>query len=217
VEACCDSLSTACAAEVHGAGRIELCGPGSGGTTPSLTLVARARDGVRVPLAVMIRPRAGDFVYSDDDFDLMAADIDAAKSLGADVVVFGLLHGDGTVDRVRTAALVALARPMHVTFHRAFDRTTEPVAALDTLLAIGVDTVLTSGGAPTAVEGVPTLRALQERAAERIVVMAGGGVRASNARAIVTGAGLKAVHARGVHHCIVRDLVAALDTPSEHP
>lgn len=210
VEACCDSVATARAAQAFGAARVELCGPGDGGTTPSPGLVERVRALLTIPLAVMIRPRAGGFVYDADELSVMAADVVAARALGADVVVLGPLRPDGTVDARALATLVALARPMTVTFHRAFDRTADPEAALDALLAHGVDHVLTSGHATTALAGAPRLRAWQARAGDRLEVMAGGGVRADHARALLDAAGVRALHARGTDPAIIRDLVAAV-------
>lgn len=210
IEACCDSLATARAAQQHGATRVELCGPGDGGTTPSPGLLARVRDAVTVPLMVMVRPREGGFVYDDDELAVMAADVVAARELGADGVVLGPLRPDGAVDQRALATLVALARPLRVTFHRAFDRTPDPEAALDALLAQGVDGVLTSGHAPTALAGADRLRAWQAHAGDRLEVMAGGGVRAAHARALVHAAGVRAIHARGTDPAIIRDLVAAV-------
>jgi copper homeostasis protein len=210
LEACCDSVATARAAQAHGATRVELCGPGEGGTTPSLGLVVQVRALLRVPLFVMIRPRPGDFVYDADELEVMANDVVTARVLGADGVVVGPLRPDGTVDTRALATLVALARPMRVTFHRAFDRTPDPDAALEVLLAQGVDGVLTAGHAPTALAGAPRLRAWQARAGDRLEVMAGGGVRADHARALVDTGGLRALHARGTDPAIIRDLVQAL-------
>jgi copper homeostasis protein len=210
VEACCDSVATARAAQAHGATRVELCGPGDGGTTPSLGLLVQVRALLRIPLFVMVRPRAGDFVYDADELEVMANDVVTARVLGADGVVMGPLRPDGTVDARALATLVTLARPLRVTFHRAFDRTPDPDAALEALLAQQVDGVLTSGHAPTALAGAPRLRAWQARAGDRLEVMAGGGVRADHARTLVDTGGLRALHARGTDPAIIRDLVQAL-------
>ncbi|MEN9817149.1 MAG: hypothetical protein RLZ32_1029 [Gemmatimonadota bacterium] len=210
VEACCDSVATARAAQAHGATRVELCGPGDGGTTPSLGLLVQVRALLRIPLFVMVRPRAGDFVYDADELEVMANDVVTARVLGADGVVMGPLRPDGTVDARALATLVTLARPLRVTFHRAFDRTPDPDAALEALLAQQVDGVLTSGHAPTALAGAPRLRAWQARAGDRLEVMAGGGVRADPARTLVDTGGLRALHARGTDPAIIRDLVQAL-------
>jgi copper homeostasis protein len=210
LEACCDSVATARAAQAHGATRVELCGPGDGGTTPSPGRLVPVRARLRIPRFVMVRPRAGDFVYDADELEVMATDVVTARVLGADGVVVGPLHPDGTVDARALATLVSLARPLRVTFHRAFDRTPDPDAALEVLLAQQVDGVLTAGHAPTALAGAPQLRAWQARAGDRLEVMAGGGVRADHARALVDTGGLRALHARGTDPTIIRDLVQAL-------
>ena len=210
VEACCDSIETACAAQSCGAGRIELCGAGDGGTTPSLGMIAHCREQLVVPMAVMIRPRAGDFVYTEQERDVMSADIMTARALGVNVVVLGILRLDGTVDEEAMLPLVGSARPMQVTFHRAFDRTPDAQAALDTLLALGIDTVLTAGHGRLALDGVPTLASLRERAGEQLTVMAGGGVRAHNVHEIVSRSGVRAVHARATDSAVFAALTAAL-------
>lgn len=210
VEACCDSLATARAAQAAGAGRIELCGSGDGGTTPSHGLVARAREALHVPLAVMIRPRAGNFVYAPHEIEVMHADIVTARALGADAVVLGVLHDNGTIDEVLLRALLAVARPLRVTFHRAFDRTPDAHAALDRLVALGVDTVLTSGHATTARDGIATLRELHRRAGERLTIMACGGIRATNVREVVELTGVREVHARATDSMVFAELTAAL-------
>lgn len=210
VEACCDSVYTALAAQQAGAGRIELCGPGDGGTTPSLGLIARCRDVITIPLHVMIRPHTRDFVYHEDDLDVMANDIVTARTLGVDGVVLGPLQRDDTVHMQQLAALVELAQPMTVAFHRAFDRTPDPFAALHTLMLTGVKLVLTSGQAATALAGAETLTALRQRGGDRITILAGGGVRGSNVRDLVQRTELRQVHARGTDPAIIRDVVQAL-------
>lgn len=214
VEACCDSVYTACAAQDAGAGRIELCGPGDGGTTPSLGLMARCRDLIRVPLHVMIRPHSRDFVYHEDELDVMANDIVTARTLGLDGVVFGPLQRDGSVHVEQLQQLVRIARPLKVAFHRAFDRTPDGRAALDTLLGAGVDVILTSGHAATALEGATALRQLQEHAGERLTILAGGGVRGDNVRDVVQQSGVREVHARATDPSIVRDVIRALRADS---
>jgi copper homeostasis protein len=212
VEACCDSVQTARAAQQFGAGRVELCGPGDGGTTPSLGLIARCRDELTIPLHVMIRPHTHSFLYDEDDMDVMCNDIIAAKALGVNGVVFGPLHGDHTIDTRQVAELVALARPMKVTFHRAFDRTPDALEALEQLLTLDVDYILTSGHSRTALEGASRLQALQARAGDRLVVLAGGTVRAENVQRLIEQSHVREVHARGTDPTIVRDVVQALAT-----
>ncbi len=210
VEACCDSLENARAAQTCGAGRIELCGAGDGGTTPSLGMIAHCRELLVVPMAVMIRPHAGDFVYTEEERDVMSADIMTARALGVDAVVLGILKPDRTIDEEAMLPLVASARPMRVTFHRAFDRTPDAHAALEALLALGVDTVLTSGHGRFALDGVQTLARLNARAGEQLTVMAGGGVRAHNVLEIVSKSGVRAVHARATDPAVFAELTAAL-------
>ncbi|MEO7361333.1 MAG: copper homeostasis protein CutC, partial [Gemmatimonadaceae bacterium] len=147
VEACVDSIEGALASERVGAGRVELCGLGVGGTTPSFGLMAQCRERLRIPMHVMIRPREGNFEYSGDEFETMLKDIKATRSARADGVVFGILKSDETIDEVRMRVLIEAARPMRVACHRAFDATPNASEALDTLLRLEVDLVLTSGHA----------------------------------------------------------------------
>ncbi len=212
VEACCDSVQTARAAEQFGAGRVELCGPGPGGTTPSLGLIVRCRDELTIPLHVMIRPHTNSFLYDEDDMDVMCNDIVTAKTLGVDGVVLGPLHSDFTVDMRQLAEFVALARPMKVTFHRAFDRTPDALEALEQLLLLDVDYILTSGHGHTALDGASMLQALQARAGNQLVVLAGGNVRAENVQRIIDQSHVREVHARATDPTIVRDVIQALAT-----
>ena len=160
---------------VFDGGPIELCDNLSvGGTTPSAGAIAVCCQSLSIPVHVLIRPRAGDFVYSDLEMEVMRHDIQAAKELGAAGVVLGVLKPDATIDGERTAELSALARPLAVTFHKAFDQVRSLPEALDGLIELGVDRVLSSGGRPTALEGVENLAALVARANGRLVVMAGG-------------------------------------------
>ena len=196
VEAYVDRLETATSAATNGAGRLELCGPGEGGLTPSPALLREVLAAVRIPVHVMIRPRTGDFVYTDAEFAEMREGIAMAKGAGAAGVVFGITHADGTLDIARMGELVALARPLRVGIHRAFDRAPDPDVALDEVLALGIDVVLTSGHAESAEQGIPTLARLVTRAAGRTVILAGGGVRAPNVRRIIRETGVHEVHAR---------------------
>jgi copper homeostasis protein len=198
VEVCADSVEGALAAEAAGAGRIELCvGLVEGGTTPSAGLVAQCVERLRIPVFVMIRPRGGDFVYSEAEFDVMRRDVEFAARLGAGGVVFGLLRSDGGIDEERVRALAEAARPLAVTFHRAFDVCRDPVHALETLVRVGVDRILTSGQEPTAEAGLDLIARLVDQAAGRIGVVAGGGVRAANVARIIRGGGVAEVHLRG--------------------
>jgi copper homeostasis protein len=158
----------------------------------------------------MIRPHTHSFLYDEDDMDVMRHDIIAAKALGVHGVVFGPLRRDHTVDTRLLGELVALARPMKVTFHRAFDRTPDAFEALEQLLMLEVDYVLTSGHGRTALDGAETLQALQARAGNALVVLAGGHVRAENVQRIIEQSHVREVHACGTDPTIIRDLVQAL-------
>lgn len=195
VEVCVDSVQSALAAQEGGAQRIELCDNlVEGGTTPSAGTIDIVCTRLSIPVNVMIRPRGGDFLYSDLEFQIMQRDVEIAKQLGAAGVVIGLLKTDGTVDESRTAELVALASPLSVTFHRAFDMTREPFAALEALIALGIERVLTSGQEDSALEGLDLLAALVEKAGDRICIMAGGGIHQRNLTRIVSGSGVREVH-----------------------
>ena len=159
----------------------------------------------------MIRPHTRDFRYGDDDLDVMANDIVTARTLGVDGIVLGPLQQDDTVHEQQLTQLAALARPMKVVFHRAFDRTcTSAESSLQPLLDAGVDLVLTSGHAPTALEGADTLRALYTQAADRLVVLAGGSVRAATVHPLLARTGVREVHVRGTDPRVVRDVVHAV-------
>lgn len=195
LEICIDSVESALAAEAGGADRVELCSAlFEGGLTPSAGLLETVRERVRLGVAAMIRPRGGDFCYSDAEFAVMRRDVAVAKKLGADMIVLGLLNPDGTVDRERTRELIALARPLPVTYHRAFDMAREPFEALDVLLELGVERVLTSGQERTAVEGMDLIAELVRRAGDRIIVMPGGGVTERNLQKILRHTGAKEIH-----------------------
>jgi copper homeostasis protein len=198
VEACVDSVGSAVAAERGGARRLELCDNLSdGGTTPSAGMISAAKAAVRIPVFVIVRPRGGDFVYSDVELGVMRLDIEAARMLGADGVVIGVLTTDGRVDVEHTRPLVDAAAGLPVTFHRAFDHARDLPQALEALMALGVARVLTSGGAPSALEGVATIGGLVKRAGGSIVVMAGGSIREENVQEVVQRSGVSEVHVRG--------------------
>ena len=198
VEACVDSVESARAAEKGGADRVELCDNlVEGGTTPSAGTIAECRAQVRIPIYVMIRPRGGDFLYSETEIEVMQRDIALAQELGADGVVFGMLTSAGKVDRKRTTQFVNLSYPLDVTFHRAVDVSRDPLEALEVLVDAGVDRVLTSGGAPKALSGARVIRAMVERAAGRIGILAGSGINERNVAQIVKRTGVREVHVRG--------------------
>lgn len=195
LEICIDSVEGAIAAEKGGADRVELCDNLlEGGTTPSAGTIRRAVASVGIGVNVIIRPRGGDFCYTDVAFEVMQEDVAFAKSAGANAVVIGILNPDGTVDRDRCGALIEAARPMAVTFHRAFDMVRDGHEALDALIDLGVDRVLTSGLEETALEGMDLLADLVKRAGDRIVIMPGGGITERNIARIVAGTGAKEVH-----------------------
>ena len=158
----------------------------------------------------MIRPHTHGFLYDEDDVDVMCNDIVTAKALGVNGVVLGPLQSDLTVNAGQLAEFVALARPMKVTFHRAFDRTPDVYVALDQMLSLGVEYILTAGHASTALDGAPALQALQARAGDGLVVLAGGNVRAGNVRRIVEQSNVREVHARGTDPTIIHDIVQEL-------
>ncbi len=195
VEICVDSASGAFAAERGGADRVELCDNLlEGGTTPSAGCIKVARRGLRIGLQVIIRPRGGDFLYSEDELAVMREDIRIAKDLGADGVVLGCLTGEGDVDRLHNEQLIGLARPLNVTFHRAFDMCRDPQKALEDLIDLGADRVLTSGQEASCLEGLELLAGLQKQARERIIVMPGGGLTPRNIEKIVACTGVSEVH-----------------------
>lgn len=195
-EICVDSIEGVRAATAANATRVELCSALlEGGLTPSFgtTKQAKAVAG-SVGVHVMIRPRGGDFLYSDDELAAMKDDIATLGKLGVDGFVFGLLTDDGEVDVRRVAELITLCRPAKVTFHRAFDMARDPFASLDALIDLGVDRLLTSGQAPVVLEGAPLIRALVDRAAGRIVIMPGGDISARNVTRIIEETGVDEIH-----------------------
>ncbi len=185
LEICANSVESCIAARQGGAYRVELCaGIPEGGTTPSYGEMVVARRAIDIKLNVIIRPRGGDFLYSDDELAAMALDIQAARTAGADGVVFGCLAADGSVDLERNARLVHEAEGLSKTFHRAFDVCRDPFEALEQIIKLGFDRILTSGQQATAPEGAALIAQLVERAAGRIVIMPGCGVNESNIAAL---------------------------------
>jgi copper homeostasis protein len=197
VEVCVDSVESALAAQEGGAHRVELCADlMEGGITPSAGAIEVARQSLRIDLNVIVRPRPGDFCYSDIELEVMKRDVATAKALGANGVVIGLLREDGTVDADRVRTLIDAARPMSVTFHRAFDMSRDPAEALEALVALGVDRVLTKGQEDSIWDGLDLVADLVKRAGERIIVMPGGG-RERNVRAVVERTGAREIHVVG--------------------
>ena len=197
IEVCVDSVESAIGAEQGGADRVELCDNlMEGGTTPSAGMIEIVRKHIAIELQVIIRPRGGDFCYTDIEFEIMKRDIDVAKRLGADGIVFGILQPDGTVDIDRTQKLIELARPLNVTFHRAFDMTRDPYQALEDLIGLGVNRILTSGQAYSVLEGLDLITDLVQKAGKRVIIMPGGGAE-RNVRKVVVESGIKEIHVIG--------------------
>jgi copper homeostasis protein len=181
LEICAGSISSAFAAQKGGAHRIELCDNlNEGGTTPSPGIIKQAVKLLEIPVFVLIRPRAGDFLYADVEFEAMKEDILFCKEHGAEGVVFGILKPDGSIDMGRNAELVQLAHPMQVTFHRAFDMTRDPVQAMEDIISLGIKRILTSGQAANAPAGADLIAELIIRAKGRTVIMPGGGINEEN-------------------------------------
>ncbi|MDQ3291820.1 MAG: copper homeostasis protein CutC [Bacteroidota bacterium] len=181
LEICTDSVYSCVQAEQGGAARVELCANlFEGGTTPTAGCLQIARQKIKIPIHVLLRPRGGDFCYTDDEFAVMQYDLEVIKSLGADGVVLGVLLPDGNIDVERTKILIEQARPLKITFHRAFDMVVDPLLALDQLIDLGVGRLLTSGQEKSALEGSELIAELVRRAGDKLVVMPGGGITERN-------------------------------------
>jgi copper homeostasis protein len=181
LEICCYNLGSAIIAADCGADRVELCAnPADGGTTPSIGLIKAVRKRISIDLYPIIRIRGGDFLFSDEEFEVMLHDVEFCRSAGCDGVVIGMLLTDGRIDKAHSSLLVEKAYPMGVTFHRAFDWTRNPFESLEDIIDIGCERILSSGQQPTAIMGAHLLKDLVEQAGDRIVIMPGSGVRASN-------------------------------------
>ena len=195
LEICANSIESARAAESGGADRIELCeNMSEGGTTPSYGTIKRCKDLLEIPVFPIIRPRGGDFVYTREEFEVMKADIQMCKDLGSEGVVIGILKEDGTIDRERCAELIASARPMQVTFHRAFDCCIDMKKGLEDIISLGCERVLTSGGAAHAYEGMDVIKELVDQAGGRVIVMAGSGVKENNLLDMLMNSGCTEFH-----------------------
>jgi copper homeostasis protein len=242
LEIAANSVASALAAQEGGAGRVELCTALElGGLTPSHAQIALARERLRIPLYVLIRPRAGDFLYGELECETMLRDIETCASLGCDGVVLGVLDAEGRVDTARCRPLIAAAGKLGVTFHRAFDLGRDPAQALEDIVTLGCERILTSGTQVSATDGNALIRELVEQAGDRIVVMPGAGITAQNIAALATATGAHEFHASakhqlpsGMHHrrpllsdmeggelCSdveqVRALVTALATTAQNP
>ncbi len=198
IEACTTSVTSAIEAQKGGAKRVELCDNiYEGGTTPGYGTIKTAREVLTIDLNVMIRPRGQDFCYSDIEFRIMKEDIEVCKQLGADGVVFGILKTDGNIDIERSLELVNLARPMSVTFHRAFDMVPDPIKALEDIISAGADRILTSGHKNKAFDGIELIRELVEKAGDRIIIMPGSGINEDNIRNMKERTGVTEFHLTG--------------------
>lgn len=194
-EICANSVASCIAAQEGGANRVELCaGIPEGGTTPSYGMIRSARECISIALNVIIRPRGGDFLYSEEEINEMLYDIKVAKELGADGLVFGCLLPDGSVDKVNMARLMEAAGDTPVTFHRAFDHSSDPMQALEDIIELGCARILTSGCRPTALEGAGLLAKLVEKAGDRLIIMPGCGVKESNIAEIARLSGAREFH-----------------------
>ncbi|AKD02290.1 copper homeostasis protein CutC [Pontibacter korlensis] len=213
LEICIDSVASAIAAEQGGAQRVELCDYlAGGGTTPSAGMIEVVRKSISIGLHVLIRPRRGDFLYSDAEFEVMIRDVERCRELGVDGVVMGMLTKYGGIDTARTEELIAHAGTMSITFHRAFDLCADPIKALDDLMQIGVHRLLTSGQQETALQGAELIRKLNERAAGKLIIMPGGGVTPANVQELVAKTGVSEVHA-SVRKSVESDMIFRKDYP----
>lgn len=201
LEICCYNLASCLIAQENGADRIEFCGnPAEGGTTPSYGSIVSAKERLHIPFFPIIRPRGGDFLYDDDEYTIMLKDVKTCKEIGCDGVVIGLLNSDGSVDKTKCGKLVQAAYPMTVTFHRAFDRAANPFEALEDIINIGCERILTSGGKPEATDGAALISQLVRQAAERIVIMPGSGVRSVNIAMLARQTGASEFHSSAKAH-----------------
>lgn len=195
IEIATSDFVTTEAAVQGGADRIELCANlAEGGTTPSFGHIKKCREAFNVLIYPIIRPRGGDFLYNTQEFDIMLQDVKLCKQLGCDGVVIGLLNKDGTIDTTRTSLLVDAAYPLGVTFHRAFDRCRDPFEAMEQLIGIGCERILTSGQKPVATDAVELIAQLNKTAGERIIIMPGSGVRKENIKLLAEQTGCVEFH-----------------------
>ncbi|WP_418602398.1 copper homeostasis protein CutC [Hwangdonia sp.] len=207
LEICANSYRSAIHAENAGANRIELCSElAVGGITPSFGLIKKTTETLKIPVFVLIRARSGNFTYSDDEFEIMKSDILQCKALGCSGIVSGVLNKNNTIDVVRTKILMALAKPLPFTFHRAFDWVENPLEALGQLADLGVDRVLTSGQETAANKGLELLKQLKEKAENKIGILPGGGINAENAL-LFKEAGFNEIH------CSATTIKQVIETP----
>ena len=198
LEICVDSVDSALVAQSAGANRVELCANLiEGGTTPGCGTILAVRNNLSIGLNVIIRPRGGDFLYSDVEYDIMRRDIDICGECGADGIVIGILRSGGAIDVERTAHLIEFARPMNVTFHRAYDMCSDPVQGLEDVISTGAERLLTSGQKNSARDGEELIGKLVSLAGDRITVMPGGGINISNIAIIANATKAREYHLTG--------------------
>jgi copper homeostasis protein len=198
LEICCDSVESAIIAATAGADRIELCSDLiEGGITPGYGTISSARENLVINLNVIIRPRGGDFLYSDTEFETMKRDIENCYRLGVNEIVTGILLRDGSVDVERTSQLVKIALPMGVTFHRAFDMCNDPFKGLEDVITTGAGRLLTSGQKNSAAEGAVVIKKLVKQSNNRIIVMAGGGIDHENVENLIRTTNVREIHMTG--------------------
>jgi copper homeostasis protein len=218
LEIATSDLETTRSAVEGGADRIELCANlNEGGTTPSYGTIYQCRESFDILLYPIVRPRGGDFLYTDDEYEIMLHDVKLCKQLGCDGIVIGLLNKDGTIDIKRMAALIDIAYPIGITFHRAFDRCRDAFEALEQLVQIGCERILTSGQRPTVNEGIELITELNKMADHRIIIMPGSGVRKENIKLLAEKTGCKEFHSslRGKAHSKMEFIHPAFENSAE--
>jgi copper homeostasis protein len=200
MEVCANSLESALAAQRGGAIRVELCDNlAEGGTTPSYAQIALAKEHLSIKVYPIIRPRGGDFLYNEMEFNIMKSDIKICKALNCDGVVIGILNADGNIDMERCAELIELASPMPVTFHRAFDMSYNLETSLEAVVSLGCERILTSGGESSAINGAEMIAKLIKQAAGRIIIMPGAGINTGNIAKLIKTTGASEFHASAKH------------------
>lgn len=203
LEICASSYQSAINAQEAGAHRIELCSElAVGGVTPSYGLIKQVVAALSIPVFVLIRPRSGNFTYSEEEFNIIKQDVQLCKDLGCQGIVSGVLNANNTIDVERTKELVELSSPLHFTFHRAFDWTPDPQVSLNVLMQLGVDRVLTSGQESSVVKGIELLRELKESGNNKIVILPGGGINSENVE-VFKKSGFTEIHASATSLSVV--------------